>query len=383
MAPELVYSPGQLASPPPRRRIRPAAIATAVVVVLLIVASLIAITGSKTKANPFETPPYAQLAVSTDQLPLASALMLGQTSGSVITPTQAQQVARSIWRTREDAMVHRKLGVIQEMEVGSPAAADSQYLGSLKYGTIQPVFTSPRPIAKVTVYVPRQTTWPAYFGASISVVPPTTAGAATAFIIVTRSGLDEPWKLAFSIGDANRADAISVPPPTLDADGYGVVTAAPMTPTAQWFSELTSYYRSWKDGGVAPDSSILASGPLTTVVGAQLAQHPQGYSGDGGRIFGHYQFQSPDSDQQWLLGLEGIPMVCGTVREMVANIPAQGTLVQTRDRYGWGPDVAPGTYPFITTDYDSPVCIYQQVAGYPGLAAFGTPGYQVASVGGS
>ncbi len=73
--------------------------------------------------------------------------------------------------------------------------------------------------------------------------------------------------------------------------------------------------------------------------------------------------------------------MCGDITDSVTNSPLKGMLLQTSDRYGWGPEVAPGYYKRVIINYDFPVCIS---SGYtpPGmLGVIGNPVYQISSFG--
>jgi hypothetical protein len=272
-------------------------------------------------------------------------------------------------------MVDRQINVVQEIDSGSVQEADTNYLEGLRYGLLQPTFTSPRPANSVTVFVPRQDSWPIYFGAGISAVPPPSLGQTTDFLIFTKDSPASTWRISFVIGDAATSDDLTLPPPAVDGQGYDTVTAVSGSSPTTWLGSLANYYRSWKDTGAAPSNSAFVSNSLTSGQGQQMAEHPQGYIGDDGEVVNHYEFTAPPSSEQWLIGIGGNPMVCGTDHETVLNTPhGNGRLYQTPNRQNWGPEVAPGFHAAISLDWGYPVCIYSGYNGPQMLGALGDLG---------
>jgi hypothetical protein len=365
---------------PPRHRVRTTAIVIAVVLASLVILGAVG-NGIRQESSPFDSPPYPRLSVDFSQHSLSPSLTLGQATGPLITPTQATAVARALWTTREDALLHRQIGLIKQIETGSIAGFDLWYLEGLEYGLTPTRFTAPRPADAVTVFVPRQTTWPAYFGFSVSAVPLTRIGAATAFLVATRAGPTDSWKIAFVIGGSGSQPNFVIPPPNADAQGYDAVPTALGQPAGTWFGQLTNYYATWKDTGKAPSPAAFAPGVLTTQQGQQMASRPQGYVSDDGVASSTYRYSGPSSAHQWSIGIAGVPMVCGDISESVTYLPREGGLLHPADRYGWGPQVAPGDYQSVVIGYDFSVCVFPSYSGPYPLGVIGNVGNQISSFG--
>ncbi len=318
--------------------------------------------------TPNVTSPYPQLRVESTPQHLPPALSLGDTRAPLVTPSQATVITKALWNAREDALVHRNLGLIRQIDTMALAGYDEQYLRSLQYGLDKAIFVAPRPVNGVTVFVPRQSAWPEYFAAEVACQPGAGPGKATDLLLATRTSPETTWHLAFEIGNDNRQVTQTLPPPETDPEGFDLATTpAPKGPTSDWLGDLAQYYASWKDVGASPAGSPFAPGALTTEMGPALTAHPQGALVDGGDIRGTYRFTPED---QWLVGFGGWPVVCGDVYETVTDSALSGTLFQAQSRSQWGADVPPGTYQSVVSVYDVEACIFPDASV---LGVYGDP----------
>ena len=317
--------------------------------------------------------PYPRLRVETAPQHLPPALSLGDVQAPLVTPSQATVITKALWRAHEDALVHRNLGLIRQIDTMALAGYDEEYLHNLQYGLEETIYVSPRPVDNVTVFVPRQGTWPLHFAAEVASQPGASPGKATDFVLATRASPETTWHLALEIGNDDRQLSQTFPPPLTDPEGFDLVTAAaPQGPTSNWLGELAQYYASWKNVGSQPTGSPFAPGDLTTGMGQPLKAHRQGGLVDGGDIRGTYRFTPED---QWLVGSAGWPMVCGDVYETATDTALSGNLFQAQSRYQWGAGVTPGTYKSVVTVYDVEVCIF------PDASALGVYGDPITAIG--
>lgn len=353
-----------------RRRARGACLITALLVVA-VAASGCGVDATIYHSGPGTTnvpSPFPRLRVETAPEHLPLALSLGSMQAPLVTPAQATVITKALWKAREDGLVHRNLGLIRQIDAMALAGYDEDYLDNLQYGLEKTIFVVPRPVDSVTVFVPRQTTWPAYFAAEVSCQPGASPGMATDLLLVTRASPEATWKLALEIGNDDSQLSQTLPPPQTDPEGYDLATApAPKGPTSSWLGELAQYYYSWREDGSAPTGSPFAPGALTTEMGPELKPHPEGALVDGGDIRGTYRFTAED---QWLVGFGGWPVVCGDVYESMTDTALSGTLYQAQNRYQWGADVPPGTYKRVVTVEDVEVCIFPEASA---LGVYGDP----------
>jgi hypothetical protein len=231
------------------------------------------------------------------------------------------------------------------------------------YGLDPAASVPARPADSVTVFVPRQSRWPLFFGAEVASSPGARPGQATDILVATKTGPDRRWHLAFLLGNENAALQSLFLPPAVDGAGYDDIDQASTDgATGGWFPALARYYTSWKDSGSAPPGRLFEPGSMTTQEGRQLAVHRQGAQVDGGGITATYRFRTVDA---WLFGANGAPVVCGDIYEVATD---SGGEQQNQNRTNWGPDVAPGSYATIVSTYDDSACIYQ---GKTGLTVYG------------
>ncbi len=220
-------------------------------------------------------------------------------------------------------------------------------------------WTKPRPLNTVTIYLPQQTSYPLFFMAQILSGPQSANGAATAALIITRSGPDEPWRIASKMFESGYfPSAVPFPPPVPDPGGYD---SAPQNPTAEvaasWPAMLVRYYSYFKDHGAPPADSQFLPGDLTS--GSGLDRIRQGTTRRGVRY--HYQFVVAGGP--WIMNSSVGTLACADIYELVTQTPAKPGkyFVQPRNRRGQGAEIAPGLYKRIVTTYEWGTCIHPEL----------------------
>lgn len=231
-----------------------------------------------------------------------------------------------------------------------------------------------------TVFVPRETRWPAFFAATIS-RPWKQLGSKTNLMIVSRSGPSATWRLAESIDLFSPSGPVILSAPAVDADGYDVIDQPALTPPARWLGDLAAYYGSWKDTGRAPGNDLFSTGQMTTGKGRELTTNHQGTVLDDGGVTVTYRFAAPSLASQWVFGARGAPISCGSVLEYATYRPVAGLLHQSADRQGWGATIAPGSCSSIVTTFDYPVCVFEDFQSGASLGVIGDPDVVSANVG--
>jgi hypothetical protein len=309
----------------------------------------------------------------------AVALTLLLVSGSghgapLVTPAQAQQVIGRLWNAREHALDTRDLAAFNRIETGSARRTDVQAAEEVACGCGHFYWTQgPRRFRRALIYLPRQYRYPLYFGAAVLADQPHAPAtnwaktyAMTAWLIVTRRAPTQPWRISVQMFDNGYNDptyGFPAPGIGLDRQGYDNLgrSAPPVGATRTWFPKLIAYYNQIKKTGQQPWDSPFAPGPLTSQSG--LEQPVNGDRGDG--TTATYIFKPGRYGGPWVFNASGQTSVCGDIVEDVTatSLLPERLFVQRRNRHEWGPDLPPGLYRSLTTIYEWPICISQDISG--------------------
>jgi len=203
---------------------------------------------------------------------------------TVITPAQAQGVARALWRWHDDGIAQLNSGAIAKMEVEPARGYDLTYIAYAGAHSRKP--TSSSPVSAVTVMVPRQASYPAHFLAVIGLITLQNSiqGDSGALIVAVRANRFSPWRLSYITEWSGTPNPFT---PALDDQGYAIVpppsgTDVAISPAA--VPDLVArYWQAWRTHDAPPDdsqSAALAPGPWTTELGPTL--HPD-YNKQRGR----------------------------------------------------------------------------------------------------
>lgn len=314
--------------------------------------------------------PYPRLSITNSTERLPAALSLGPPQGAAISIDEATQVTKAAWRTREQALIGRQLGVIRELETGTQESLDSEYLKNLEYGLEPPINTAPRPADAIDVFVPPPSMYTNYFAAAVNTSPSTNPAAATDLLVMTRSRAGSPWRISWVTGSQGSQDNMLIPQPLGLPEGWDGFDWFGNDMNS-WLGDLAAYYTSWKNTGHAPVPDPFVSGFLTDQKGEELSARGQGSLTDDGAARQTYTFKAPPAADQWLLGYGGTGIMCGNIAEVVTLHAVSGGLVQDSNRVNWGAGVPPGSYRSIATTFLYSVCVYTEEGDPSALYVFG------------
>lgn len=288
-------------------------------------------------------------------------------AAGIVTPAQAQQVVRDYWRLNEQANIGSdpaawgqiEGGLLQQADVADTDAARKLGLARL---------AAPRPLRRVSVYVPRQRSYPAEFVALIETVDTDQGGQPTSTPLgfydhfVRQPGAGGRWIADF----AATADLARPMRFALDGDGY----AGSLAPQASGYvaqpAALGDVYAAYLSSGVAsgtPHGPFVAGSRTTDAVrGARAYQERmtrQGY-----RISLDY---SPPPYVHAYRGADGSAIVLFAL-QLTNTVQLQDPttcIVQPADNLRlWGSLVAPGSYSVVASED-----LYQLIAIDPAARA--------------
>lgn len=280
---------------------------------------------------------------------LPTALMAVTSSGPVVTPPMASGIVDTMWKLRGDALGHPNPSILASFETGSALEVDTGRCGcddGNPFGSID----------DMTLFMPRQTAYPASFMAEVA----TTASGKPfiAFFILQRTSASSPWLLAFSGGFAT--DRAEVTPPAVDADGYlAAQTATPALDPKQAHTALATYWSEAKRTGTIPATTTFAPGPWTTDFAKIMDEHHQGDVNDGLRAYYSYQadpahdpvFTFPEG-QGWLIACSAVRVQKTFTGSRLGDGPQQDPA-----RRNWGPGVTPGLHTAVVVTEITLPCI--------------------------
>jgi hypothetical protein len=270
----------------------------------------------------------------------------------VITPAGAKTVLEVAWSVREQALQSCDLAMIKKLDVGPAQIGDLARAGC--GCLIRPAGAA---ILDSAVYVPRQTTFPAYF--MVEVRTEEVRGASWDEIMVfTRTGRKSPWRLQLATGyAADEGNQVELGRPAVDAAGYAQrpdrATASAGVADAK---RLATYYQQAKDTGVVPPNPFHRNG-WTVDLPAEIAEYRQDQPQRNGLI-GHFTYRSEPGEPVFQVLSSGSGFACTALRTraVYTAAPGGGDPQQTRDRKNWGPELAPGAYRSITSNGVSQTC---------------------------
>jgi len=275
-------------------------------------------------------------------------------SGPVVTPAQAKEITGTIFHLRAAALAAQDRPAFQQIDTGVVLESDIPACGCLgeRFGAI----------TDMSVFVPRQTSYPASFMAEVAT---TNAGTPSIEnVVVVRNSAADSWRLAVENVVTFPSGQLHLDAPVADAGGYDAAPTASPAASATLFRQLATYWQSWKNTGAAPSPSPFDSGAFTTGKGAELAAHPQDQLQDNG-LFGHYDYAYDTGDAVYTFAVNGGWSVsCSAVRHTTLFTPRSGDLaVQDPARHNWGPTLAPGSYDALTERHVEQSCIFVPTNG--------------------
>lgn len=276
------------------------------------------------------------------------------TPGVTIDKALATQIVTAVWPVREQAIDTNDIASLSTFESGAALEGDTALYGTPHCGCHTP---AARSIELVSVFVPKQTTFPADFLAEVTMPSDGGPFAGVTLLVVSRASGLTPWTVTLATGYADN----SVGPPIVyvapvPSGNFNAALPATHVDLDALPAALATYYEHWATTGTAPTAAQFAPGYFTS------------YKGGGLHVFGetvgidaiHHMVYSadPTTDGEWSFAGEsfeqapqyGWILSCGTVRYEDVSTPAvAGTLLnQPSDQSTWGPTLTPGRYSQIT-----------------------------------
>jgi hypothetical protein len=306
----------------------------------------------------------------------------GSNPSPLVTSSQANVVAKTMWQLWENAMVTSDTRALAQLIAPGPMLQGTLNNCAFPAGTCAPE-TQPRPIDSLTTAVPIQHNFPIYFLAEIGTKELVTGDNNLSswqpwqeVQILTKESPSDSWKLSFDSGynAPGGSAAPALPIASAVVPGIqGTYNPAPSQPspiaTGQYLSQLGSYWQSFIDTGNGPSDSAFVNDGDTSGFGQQLATNPPGSIYAGSREW--VSFSAPFSGQSWVFSTNGgHSMVCGAVVATQTDTPAttSGSLYQNSDETNYGITLPPGLYSRIVSERAHETCVYSVTGGLDALA---------------
>ncbi len=274
----------------------------------------------------------------------------GLRSSEAITPTTAQSVVRDYWKTNELASMHRDPRLFARTETGLLLETDQASI-KVDQALRNPRLASPRPLRRVTPYVPRQSGFPQEFVALIDTVQIDETGhpndAPSKFYLhFTRPSVGEDWKADFYAQVKARTFNFA-----LDSAGYATSLPAGASRFVLRPDGLAPALATYQQTGVLSGTPTgpFAPGPMTSYsVNLQRAHHDQM------TMLGYNEA----TDFQALPYLHAYRAVDGSAIVLFALRPSDTVtlpdpsicIIQPASLRQWGALVPAGNYASVTID---------------------------------
>jgi hypothetical protein len=322
-------------------------------------------------ATPGATSPLSSAAPSAATSLSTTRLALPATAGVSVDPGEAANVVDALWLVRERALANTDMATIRELETGPALEWDAAC-----YDGCQP--TSPRPMQKMQVFVPRQSTYPAYFLAEVLTITNDLTVPYVETMVFTRASTSLPWMLNFDTGYSE----IPTMSEQSEVDAQGFDAPAPSftgVTVSDLPGELAAYWQTWKDTGAAPPGARFEGGTWTNEWGPYIYNYAQELTSEGLSEAATYS-ADPSQDGQWTFAIDdmvgdqlvdGMALSCGTVRfTSVISALSGYTITQPVDQSTWSDLLPAGTYSQLTRVGLRQSCFLLQ----PGSASIGVVG---------
>jgi hypothetical protein len=306
----------------------------------------------------------------------------GSSSSPLITTSQSDVVATTMWKLWEQAMVTSDTRALSQLISPGPMLQGTLFNCAYPAGNCAPE-KQPRPLQSLTTVVPIQHDYPIYFLAEIETKELVTGANGlntwqpwVELQVLTKQSASSSWKLSFDTG-YNAPGGAAAPLLPFDFSfasnqagaGYEPYNAAPSVPSTvpanEYLQQLALYWQSFADTGHAPSTSVFASDGDTSGFGQSLeAFYPQ-----GSLYVGHPEFLSlsaPFAGQSWVFSVSGgYPMVCGSVVATLTDMAstASDSLFQNSDETNYGLPLPGGEYSKIVSERAHDTCVYPVTGG--------------------
>lgn len=270
----------------------------------------------------------------------------------IITPADARQVVHDFWRLQEKANLSDDRAAARgQIEGGLLQEADLAGGNAMRMLGL-PSLAATRPLHRVTVYVPRQRSYPADFVALLETVDLDQGGELTSrplafYVHFARRAAGARWIADFAaIGKVARPLRFA-----LDDGGY----ANRVAPQAGGYvvrpADLADAYVAYLSSGLASGNpqGPFAAGSRTTDAVRNVRAYQEGMTGLG------YQISLDYSSRPYLhayRAADGAAIVMFATQLTATLQPAdpRACIVQQAEHLQWGGLVAPGSYSMLASD---------------------------------
>ena len=204
-----------------------------------------------------------------------------------------------------------------------------------------------RPLLNTSFFVPRQTTYPAFFA-----VTSQTSSYWTEVLVFTKKSAGKPWLVSEDSGflsPLNNPRYIEAP--AVDTDGYASgPNAAEHVRATRVAAQLARFWQQVKvDGAVPAQHTFEVSEQLQTRLDRMAAHKDGAVQGNGLRA--RFSFFVDPHDPLVEFATPTTDLACQAVREKVVYYGATATdlVLQDPAQHNWGPALRPGVYRSIVS----------------------------------
>jgi hypothetical protein len=268
----------------------------------------------------------------------------------------------SFWVLRQTDLVNGSTKALKLIESGMALKTDEDNCGCgvVPWG----------PPLGHSIFVTRQTSFPAYFMTEALAEIPATATDSEFFIVLVfqRLAADQPWKVVI---DSQQGFITKVSPakfidqPVVDPEGFDVSGLFEFPGgTAPLAGDLAAYWQYWADHGHRPPATKLDPGLWTTQRGPSLWQDAHGRPAND--IVYHYHWVPGPSKNAWVVPGPGFEIACGSILDTATLTRPHGFIYQPPDRSQFPPELAPGNYKSVVWYAVESPCFY----AYPDGTAY-------------
>jgi len=319
-----------------------------------------------------DTFPSDRLRPAAAPVELPAVLRITNPSGPVITPDQAAAVVRAFWPLDEQAKATNDQRLTDMLETGPAAEFDDAVTVDNLQRPNLPNLRVVRPMDGVEVFLPPQTSFPAYFLADVltTVYGTSPQGDRPGTVMVDvfvfwRSDAKSTWRVALHSFGPTRLGVITNPTasPYLPAPpGRRDLSVDPKTVPAL----LADYWQRYYVTGTPPQS-VFAAGRWTTEKMEALVQEMRQFAARTGIQEQTEYFVDLKRDGLYEFTFNGgWDLTCFTVRYSAVQTRPGRPLHQDPGRSNYAASLAPGDYQRISISGLRQTCAWVPPAGYQG-----------------
>jgi hypothetical protein len=294
---------------------------------------------------------WAALAATVIVWATGCGVLLGPGPG-VVTPAQATQVVRDYWRVNERAAMSHDADLFGSVQTGLLQEADTA-IDKAAHALGAPGLAAPRPLRRVTVYVPRQRGYPAEFLALIETVGTNDQGQPTKDPIAfydhfSRATAGAKWLADFA-SDVDPQRPLKF---ALDGDGYASTVPAnaggyALKPEAVG-DALIGYYSSGVESGTPQGPFDIGKYSSGSVVSQR--QYRDIVAQAGNLVSIDYTTRPFERAYRGAAGSAIVLFAVQATASVTTSDPNHRCLLQPPDLRAWGGLVPAGSYSSLGID---------------------------------